>query len=220
MTTIDFYTHVSDRHRVVATIVAKALAKYGSVRVLTGDAARPTRSTGCCGCTPATGFIPHCRMDSPLAARTPVWIDHRARAQWSGRNARQSARGPAAVLQPVRAPGGDRRRIDDDVAAGRERYQVLSRARLRAARARPERTRVSADAHRAGAARASRRADAAQPGRGRAGSVVVAGADADTGPGTRTNPVARPGNARARTASAANAADRRTGTSLHRWHRL
>jgi DNA polymerase IIIc chi subunit len=38
MTSIDFYTHVSDRFDVVAKLVAKAFAQHGSVRVLTADA--------------------------------------------------------------------------------------------------------------------------------------------------------------------------------------
>ena len=38
MTSIDFYTHVSDRYAVAARLVAKAFAQHGNVRVLTPDA--------------------------------------------------------------------------------------------------------------------------------------------------------------------------------------
>jgi DNA polymerase-3 subunit chi len=36
---------------------------------------------------PATGFLPHCRVDNRLAAETPIWVDHVLEHQ-----------GPAAVL--------------------------------------------------------------------------------------------------------------------------
>lgn len=123
MTTIDFYTHVSDRHKATAAIVGKALAMYGSVRVLTGDAATTDAIDRLLWLTPATGFIPHCRVDSPLAARTPVWVDHLLEHN-----------GPAAALinlHPDPPPffGRFERMAEivgaseDDVAAGRERYR-------------------------------------------------------------------------------------------------
>ena len=77
MTTIDFYTHVDDRLAIAARIVAKAAAAHGSARVLTPDAAMTDALDKLLWMLPATGFLPHCRMDSPLAAETPVWIDHR-----------------------------------------------------------------------------------------------------------------------------------------------
>ena len=87
MTTIDFYTHVDDRLAIAARIVAKAAAAHGSARVLTPDAAMTDALDKLMWILPATGFLPHCRMDSPLAAETPVWIDHRLEHD-----------GPAAVL--------------------------------------------------------------------------------------------------------------------------
>ncbi len=101
MTTIDFYTHVADRLAVAGRLVAKALAAHGSVRVLTPDAATTDALDRLLWTAPATGFLPHCRMDSPLAGETPVWIDHRLEHA-----------GPAAVLvnhkrAPAAAPAAD-----------------------------------------------------------------------------------------------------------------
>lgn len=75
MTTIDFYTHVSDRLDVAARIVAKAYAAHGNVRVLTPD--RPTSDAldRLLWLQTALSFLPHCRMDSALAAETPIWVD-------------------------------------------------------------------------------------------------------------------------------------------------
>ena len=87
MTSIDFYTHVSDRYEVVARLVAKAFAQHGSVRVLTRDAESTETLDRLLWIQPATGFLPHCRLDSRLAAETPIWIDHALEHQ-----------GPAAVL--------------------------------------------------------------------------------------------------------------------------
>src|ERR1700693_865585 len=76
MTSIDFYTHVADRLAVAGKLVAKALAQHGHVRVLTPDSATTAALDRRLGLQPATGFLPHCRLASPLASQTPVWIDH------------------------------------------------------------------------------------------------------------------------------------------------
>ena len=76
MTSIDFYTHVSDRLGVVGKLIAKALAQHGSVRVLTPDASTTDALDRLLWLQPATGFLPHCRIDSRLADQTTVWIDH------------------------------------------------------------------------------------------------------------------------------------------------
>jgi DNA polymerase-3 subunit chi len=121
MTSIDFYTHVSDRYEIVARLVAKAFAQHGSVRVLTRDA----ESTGVLDrllwVQPATGFMPHCRLDSRLAAETPIWVDHALEHQ-----------GPAAVLINLHdAPPPFFSRFErlvevvgtDDAGAARDRYR-------------------------------------------------------------------------------------------------
>ncbi|MFO1313797.1 MAG: DNA polymerase III subunit chi [Burkholderiales bacterium] len=121
MTTIDFYTRVGDRLAIAARIVAKAHAAHGNVRVLTPDAETTDALDRLLWIVPATGFLPHCRMDSPLAGETPVWIDHRLDHD-----------GPAAVLVNLHAaPPPFFSRFErlaevvgiEDAAAGRERYK-------------------------------------------------------------------------------------------------
>ena len=121
MTLIDFYTRVDDRLGVAARIVAKAAVAHGSARVLTPDAATTDALDKLLWTIPAIGFLPHCRMDSPLAAQTPVWIDHRLEHV-----------GPAAVLvnlHPEPPPFFSRfERLAeivgvDDVESGRQRYR-------------------------------------------------------------------------------------------------
>ncbi len=123
MTTIDFYTHVADRLTVAARLVAKAYAQHGAVRVLTADAAATETLDRRLWLEPATGFLPHCRLDSPLAPETPILIDHALEHD-----------GPSAVLvnlgaspppffsrfeRLVEIVGTD----DADAASGRERYR-------------------------------------------------------------------------------------------------
>ncbi len=121
MTTIDFYTRVPDRLAVASRLVAKAIAAHGSVRVLTPDPETTERLDLLLWTSPATGFVPHCRMDSPLANDTPAWIDHRL-----------EHRGPAAVLvnlHPEPPPFFSRfERLAEivgfeDAAAARERFR-------------------------------------------------------------------------------------------------
>jgi DNA polymerase III subunit chi len=123
MTTIDFYTHVSDPFEVAARIIANAHAAHGSVRVLTPDAATTDALDRRLWLQPPTSFVPHCKMDSPVAADTPIWIGH-SLEHW----------GPAAVLVNLHAApppffsrferlaeivGTD----DAAAAAGRERWK-------------------------------------------------------------------------------------------------
>jgi DNA polymerase-3 subunit chi len=123
MTTIDFYTHVDDRLGVAARLAAKVLAQHGRVRVLTPDEDATAALDRLLWTQPATGFLPHCRLGSPLAAETPVIVDHALEHE-----------GPADVLinlASVPPPffsrfarlaeivSGD----DADAAAGRERYR-------------------------------------------------------------------------------------------------
>ncbi len=123
MTTIDFYTNCADRFEVATKLVTKAWAQHGSVRVLTADA-RGTEEFGrLLWSTPATGFIPHCLLASPLAGQTPIVVDHALDHD-----------GPAAVLINLHAhppPFFSRferlaeivSRDEDDLAAGRERWK-------------------------------------------------------------------------------------------------
>ena len=76
MTSIDFYTHVGDVLAVAAKLVAKALPQHGSVRVLTPDAQSTDALDRLLWLQPAIGFLPHCRLASPLASDTPIIVDH------------------------------------------------------------------------------------------------------------------------------------------------
>ena len=75
MTSIDFYTGADDPLDVAARIAAKAWQQYGNVRVLTPDAATTDALDRRMWIVPATGFLPHCRLASPLAGETPVIVD-------------------------------------------------------------------------------------------------------------------------------------------------
>ena len=87
MTTIDFYTRCANRHEVAAKLVAKAWTQHGSVRVLTGDEHETAEFDRLLWVAPAVGFLPHCRLASPVVAETPIIVDHALEHQ-----------GPAAVL--------------------------------------------------------------------------------------------------------------------------
>ncbi|HEX7270998.1 MAG TPA: DNA polymerase III subunit chi [Casimicrobiaceae bacterium] len=123
MTLIDFYTHVADRLEVAARLVAKAFAQHGRVRVLTPDAAMTDALDRRLWLRPPTAFLPHCRIDTALAAQTPIWVDHC-----------EDHPGPAAVLINLRAePPSFFSRFErlaeivstdeTNAAAGRERYR-------------------------------------------------------------------------------------------------
>ena len=123
MTTIDFYTHCVDRLDVAARLTAKAWAQHGAVRVLTADEALTAAFGARLWRSPPTGFLPHCRLDSPFAAETPIVVDHLVEHDGAG--------AVLINLSPVPPPffsrferlveivGGD----DHDVAAGRERWR-------------------------------------------------------------------------------------------------
>lgn len=123
MTAIDFYTHVADPLRDAAKIVAKAYRAHGSARVLTPDAATTAALDRLLWHEPLLSFVPHCSMQSPMAAETPVWIDDALEHS-----------GPAVVLVNLHAeppPFFSRfERLaeivgagDADVAAGRARFR-------------------------------------------------------------------------------------------------
>ena len=123
MTTIDVYTHVADRLEVAARLVAKAYQQHGCVRVLTPDPATTDALDRLLWIHPPLAFLPHCRMDSAVAAETPIWVDERLAHE-----------GPAAVLvnlQREPPPFFSRferlaeivGREEDDVAAGRARFR-------------------------------------------------------------------------------------------------
>lgn len=76
MTRIDFYTRVDDKYRFACKLCAKAVASRLRVNVFTPDEAATERLDQLLWTLPATGFVPHCRADHPLAAETPILIHH------------------------------------------------------------------------------------------------------------------------------------------------
>jgi DNA polymerase-3 subunit chi len=123
VTTIDFYTHAADPLRLAARLAAKAWRTHGSVRILTPDAATTDVLDRLLWTEPQAAFVPHCRMASPVAGETPIWID----------DALDHA-GPAEVLVNLhREPPPFFSRFerlaeivgagDDALAAGRARYR-------------------------------------------------------------------------------------------------
>jgi DNA polymerase-3 subunit chi len=123
VTTIDFYTHCADRLEIAARLVAKAWVQHGSVRVLTPSEEGTAELDARLWRLPPTGFLPHCRLASPVAAETPIVVDHALVHE-----------GPAAVLinlHPSPPPFFSRfERLaeivgagEGDTAAGRERWR-------------------------------------------------------------------------------------------------
>ncbi|HEX8011019.1 MAG TPA: DNA polymerase III subunit chi [Casimicrobiaceae bacterium] len=123
MTSIDFYTHVTDRLAVAARLVAKAFAQHGSVRVLTPDPATTDTLDRALWLKPPIAFLPHCRVGSALAGQTPIWVDDI-----------DDHPGPAVVLINLKAAAPSffsrfERLVEivgldeADVAAGRNRYR-------------------------------------------------------------------------------------------------
>jgi DNA polymerase-3 subunit chi len=80
MTQVDFYTNAPDRLQTACRLCAKAVAAAARVHVLVADADAATRLSRLLWTTPATGFVPHCGAADPLAAVTPVIVDHRTDA--------------------------------------------------------------------------------------------------------------------------------------------
>lgn len=76
MTRIDFYTRVEDRFRFACKLCAKAVANRLRVAVFTPDEAATERFDRLLWTIPPTGFVPHVRADSELAAVTPILIHH------------------------------------------------------------------------------------------------------------------------------------------------
>jgi DNA polymerase-3 subunit chi len=77
MTQIDFYTHVGKKLHVACRLSAKAYVQSLRVAVLCPDAATAQDFDRMLWSTPALGFVPHCPSDHPLAARTPIVVDHK-----------------------------------------------------------------------------------------------------------------------------------------------
>lgn len=75
MTQIDFYTQVDDKLQTACKLTAKARSLGLRVTLFCPDRETASRLDRMLWSVPATGFMPHCRPDDPLAAVTPVLID-------------------------------------------------------------------------------------------------------------------------------------------------
>ena len=74
MTSIDFYFNAEDRLQVACRLAAKALKQGSRMLIYAPDADTAGRLDTLMWTWPATGFVPHCRAQAPLAAETPVLI--------------------------------------------------------------------------------------------------------------------------------------------------
>ena len=75
MTQIDFYTHVENKERTACRLAAKAFAQDLRMTVLCPDTGVAARFDRMLWTFSATGFVPHCLADDPLAAITPIVVD-------------------------------------------------------------------------------------------------------------------------------------------------
>jgi DNA polymerase III subunit chi len=74
MTSVDFYFNADDRLQVACRLAAKALKQRSRMLIYAPDADTAARLDTLMWSWPATGFVPHCRAQAPLAAETPVLI--------------------------------------------------------------------------------------------------------------------------------------------------
>lgn len=74
MTSIDFYFNAPDRLQVACRLAGKALAQGKRTLLFAPDPELAQRLDRLLWTWPATGFVPHCAADDPLAAETPVLI--------------------------------------------------------------------------------------------------------------------------------------------------
>lgn len=74
MTSIDFYFNAADRLQVACRLAGKALAQKKRLLVFAPDPVLAQKVDRMLWTWPATGFVPHCLAEDPLAADTPVII--------------------------------------------------------------------------------------------------------------------------------------------------
>jgi DNA polymerase-3 subunit chi len=72
VTRIDFYRYAGDKQRLACRLAAKAYAKPSKLVVYSPDKQVLASFDKALWEFQATGFVPHCFADSPLAAETPV----------------------------------------------------------------------------------------------------------------------------------------------------
>ncbi len=72
MTRIDFYRYPGEKQRLACRLALKAYAKPSRLVVYSPDAKVLADFDRALWTFQATGFVPHCFADSPLAAETPI----------------------------------------------------------------------------------------------------------------------------------------------------
>ena len=77
MTQIDFYTHVDDKLKTACRLAIKGFKRGLRIMVFCPDHELAQRFDRALWTTPAIGFVPHCFPEDPLAAVTPVIVDHK-----------------------------------------------------------------------------------------------------------------------------------------------
>jgi DNA polymerase-3 subunit chi len=75
VTTIDFYTHVEDKHDFVRKLCAKALATHARLVLWAADREHCERLSRMLWTAPATSFVPHVAAQDRLAPMTPIVLD-------------------------------------------------------------------------------------------------------------------------------------------------
>jgi DNA polymerase-3 subunit chi len=76
VTQIDFYFHVENKLQTACALSAKACARGLRVLAYCPDVEVSSKFSRLLWTTPAISFVPHCAPDDPLAAVTPVIVDH------------------------------------------------------------------------------------------------------------------------------------------------
>jgi DNA polymerase-3 subunit chi len=74
VTSVDFYFNADDRLRVACRLATKAHVQRKRLLVYAPHADRARSFDRLLWTSQAVGFVPHCYVDSPLAAETPVLI--------------------------------------------------------------------------------------------------------------------------------------------------
>lgn len=74
MTSIDFYHGANDKLQTACRLIGEFCAQKRRVLVYAPTEALAAQIDRLLWCQPATGFTPHCPLDAPLAAETPVVV--------------------------------------------------------------------------------------------------------------------------------------------------
>lgn len=74
MTRIDFYLNATSKLQIACKIASKAIGQNARVLILAPDDQIAREIDRLMWTAPATGFLPHCQVNDPLAAETPILI--------------------------------------------------------------------------------------------------------------------------------------------------